>query len=177
MFFQLCSSVYRWLSVLCPVNDHRWSDIWHGPNQRSCGQCEITRTHANKHSLSTITWHCKLVTTQFPLKATCPQTLAYDSRTNIFKKASLTIHFSCLPFKINITKRDSVHLIWTISKAYIIYEINKTVRLLIFLLLKRLVCCLMWLIFMGCNMSTVNGAILTCQKDAYSHLVSTSQNL
>lgn len=24
---QLCSRDYRWLSVLCPVDDHRWSDI------------------------------------------------------------------------------------------------------------------------------------------------------
>lgn len=37
---QLCSRDYRWLSVLCPVDDHRWSDIWHGPDQRGCGQCE-----------------------------------------------------------------------------------------------------------------------------------------
>ena len=39
-FPQLRGRDYRWLAVLCPVDDHRWSDIWHGPDQRGCGQCE-----------------------------------------------------------------------------------------------------------------------------------------
>ena len=37
---QLRGRDYRWLAVLCPADDHRWSDIWHGPDQRGCGQCE-----------------------------------------------------------------------------------------------------------------------------------------
>lgn len=39
-FSQLCGTGSRWLPVLCPVNDHRRGDIWHGPDQRGSGQCE-----------------------------------------------------------------------------------------------------------------------------------------
>lgn len=132
-----------------------WYLIWSKPKKL---WSMWDHTYTCKETISTMTWHCKLVITQFSTKGPMPTNPSVWF-SNIFKKASLTIHNSCLPFKINITK-ISVHLIWTISKAYIIYEINKAVQF-IFLLLKKLVCCLMWLLFMGCNMSTVKGAILT----------------
>lgn len=43
-----------------------------------------------------------------------------------------------------MTPRDSVHLSCTISKMYIPYELNKAVRLSIFLLVEMEVCCLQY---------------------------------
>lgn len=51
-------------------------------------------------------------------------TLAYNLKQKKFKTAGISIQHSYQPIKINMTMRESVHLMCTISEVYVTYELN-----------------------------------------------------
>lgn len=68
---------------------------------------------------------------------------------------------SRLPLKINMTMRDGIQVICTISKVHIMYKMDKAIRLSIF---QRCWCAAWFPFIMRYNTTTEKGAVLTPPK-------------